>query len=291
MLPSPPPRFAFVVARAFLRPLRYRDCVVLVSAPLFGSLQIHTLWSNDPVANYTMSGFGSAILGFLAMSEAVAAVERPSWRRWVLATALATAAVLYYEMTIGAVLGGSLVIATAGWKALRSRRDWRLLAAGAWYAVIPFAFIAYGRMLTAGQTDTYAGTTVRVAGSAVTFGRGLAGALPGAAWRVSVDALDGHVAMIMRMLPVTCAVIGVVMVWARSFRRRLIGTQRTSPTMVLVAAAVAPFVYMAFGVGIQAITVQVQDQTLRVGYVYTSYAVGACVVRAGDCLDRRSVAH
>ncbi|MFT3853908.1 MAG: hypothetical protein QM733_14375 [Ilumatobacteraceae bacterium] len=271
-------RFAFVVARTFLRPVGFRDCLVLVSIPLFGSLQIHAPWSNDPVANYPLAGFGSVILGFLALSEAVTAIERPSWRRWVVATVIATVAVLYYEMTFGAVLGGCLIIAAGAWTAIRDRRDWRVLLSGVWYTAVPLALLAYGRTVTGKNASSYDGTTARLAGTAGTMKRLLAGALPGASWRRSAVAMGGNVPMVFRMLPVAVVVVVVVALWARTARRRLQGGWRFTRRSELVAACVAPVVYLLFATGLQAVTVKVQNETLAVGYVYMWYAVGACVV-------------
>ncbi len=104
------------------RSIRFRTAFVWVSFVLFSTVQIHALWSNDPVASYPLAGYGAAALGFVLIGSAARLAQRRSPRSIVLTALCAGAAVLYYELNIGAVMASFGLLAVSWWQARRERR-------------------------------------------------------------------------------------------------------------------------------------------------------------------------
>ena len=91
----------------------FRDAMLWVSLVLFSTVQIHAIWSNDPVANYPLAGYAPAGLGFLVIGAAARLAVRRTMYDVALATVLALVAVAYYEMNVGAVMGAAVVLVGA----------------------------------------------------------------------------------------------------------------------------------------------------------------------------------
>ncbi len=72
------------VAAAMGRTVSVWRARIMVSVALFGTLQIHIPWSNDPVASYPMSGFATAALGFGLLSLALRALQADRLKHAVL---------------------------------------------------------------------------------------------------------------------------------------------------------------------------------------------------------------
>ena len=288
-----------VAAAALGRTVGVFTSTVFVSAALFCTLQIHAYWSNDPVANYPLVGFGGATLGLLVLVMSTRVVLRPAPWTIACATIVSVVAVSYYEMSIGAVMGAGLIL-LAGVRrhwADRVRRTTAIIGAAS-VVFAPLVLVTLGRRITGERASTYGGTTVRLGREAVgAFGYGMVGALPGTAWRLSIRSLGGTLGMVFLAIGVV-----VLLVWlAGSFipmvasdaRRDVASAPTTTTTATttttttaspsfdgwLAGAFVAALVvYWCFAVAILSITVKVQDETLGFGYVYSSYAVGATIV-------------
>ena len=52
-----------------------------MSVTLFTTLQIHAYWSNDPVGNYPLVGFGGSALGFVFLGSAIRFVRVKTGQR------------------------------------------------------------------------------------------------------------------------------------------------------------------------------------------------------------------
>ncbi len=124
-----------------------------------------------------------------------------------------------------------------------------------------------------------------------TFGLGLAGSIPGAAWRLSVDMLGG----VLDMVPFAIGV-AVLLTWIAMIRRR--DALRADDPMASIsdatlagAVAVALAIYWLVAILVQAITVKVQDETIELGYVYTSYSFGAAVIALFLAIVGRAAIH
>ena len=281
-------QISLVVGRA----ISWFEALVFISIALFTTLQIHAYWSNDPVANYPLVGFGATTLGFVFLGLVVRFIRlKTIWSASAAAFA-ALAAVSYYELNVSAVVASSLVL---GLFALRQWNDrgsrWTAIVGSLSIIVVPAVFVLAGRTVTGDQAESYGGTTVRLGGTALrTFGLGLASSLPGAAWRLSIETLGGMVGIVWFAIGVT-----VLITWIAAGRTALVrrGQDRSVPATsdrwlqgVIISMLV---IYWFTAVAIQAITVKVQDETIRLGYVYTSYCVGAAVVAFGLAAAARSV--
>ncbi len=281
--------FWWSVAREYGRAIEFWDALVLVSLALFGTVQVHALWSNDPVASYPLSGYGSTAIGFAVMTCAVLVNRQRTWRWASIGAGVSVIAVLYYEINIGAVLGAAVILLAGVLKHRADRRSALVdFARGALFVCVPAVVIAYGRTVTGGKASTYGGTDVRLSGSLRTFVKGVAGAVPGSAWRLSNRALGGHTRAVAIVLGVVIAVAVLVLRWWLQARTRPRPTPLPVQRLGLSAATIAAVCYATFAVALQAITVKVQDETREVGYVYTSYAMGSAAVALGLAVGGRA---
>ena len=262
------------------RSITFGRALGVVSLTFFRPLLIHAFWSNDPVGNYPLVGFGSTALAFAFLALVLRFVGEPSPLRAAAATAGAVVAVGYYELNVGAVMGAGFVLALftiRRWPQPTVR--WRVLLGSAAIVVTPACFLVYGRTVTGEQAETYGGTTVRLGRvAAETFGLGVLSSLPGAAWGLSIRTLGGTLGMVWLAIGVVALLAGISFVWIRSFRGHEIFPRADVQHSVTLAFALACVTFWFVAVGIQAITVKVQDEVIELGYVYTSYCVGAAVV-------------
>jgi hypothetical protein len=187
-------------------------------------------------------------------------------------------------------------------RAIRARPE-RARVVGASFVIvgIPLLVLALGRLRSSGSASSgYAGTTVRLDGEAAeTWLLGVVGSLPGAAWPKAVDVLG-----VVGLVPVAFVVVAALgyVVWR--YRRAAVvqdptetmGTLVDSDRSAHVAAIDTPMavmfalclvVYWLVAVAVHAVTIKVQDETLGLGYVYTSYATGAAVVALGIAVAGR----
>ena len=282
-------QFWFLVAKKYGRAIRFRDALVLVSVALFGTLQIHGLWSNDPVVSYPLAGYGAAALGFALLSMAVVASGQTAWRPYVTGSAVAVVAVSYYEINIGAVIGSAAILLMGAWTQRAHRRNsMGVLLKGALFVGAPAAVVLYGRTVTAANSAVYAGTQARAAGSLRALVLGLGGLLPASAWRLSSRTLGGGWFRFSSLLIVVFVIACLARWWSLRPVEDEPGTRSvmTGPRAVAIAAVAG---YGLFGVALQSITVKVQDETKQLGYVYTAYAMGSCVVALGVAILARFV--
>ena len=281
-------RFWFVAAREYGSPIRQDHSLVFVSLALFGTLQIHGFWSNDPVGNYPMAGYAAAAFGFAVLAAAVTAIHHERWRWYISGSFVAAAAVLYYEINIGAVLGAGIIFLCACWSVRADKRRCLKLAVGASVFVgLPAFVILLGRSITGDQAESYGGTTVRMSGAARTFGIGIVSSLPGAAWRHSLRNLGGHLSLVFSVFVIGIGLLLALRVWAtRSIADSENETRKVQPLGIFAVIA-ATTLYAMFAIALQAITVKVQDETIGVGYVYTAYAMSSAAI----ALALAAVAH
>ncbi len=273
--------FWWVVSREYGRGIRYWDALVMTSFALFATIQNHGLWSSDPVASFPLAGYGSAAIGFAALSCAVLAVRQQSRRSFLLAAGMSLASVLYYEINLGAVLGVGVILAAGCWL---HRDNPRLLfanlAGGALVVGLPVLVLLFGRTVAMGNSVSYGGTVFRLAGTPRTFFLGVLNSLPGSAWTLSERQSGGRFTLAFFSLGVLLLLVWLLRWWL----------QTSSPwdgvshgggshwAMVKIAIGVGVATYALGAIGLQAMTVKVQDETLGLGYVYTYYAVSSCAV-------------
>jgi hypothetical protein len=159
---------------------------------------------------------------------------------------------------------------------------------------IPFAvitmFILWGRSITGKNAASYAGTSIRLNEMFLpTLGKSLTASLPGASWGLSRDTLGGAIDVstrslvsIFTLIVVSSVIFGLNPI-GRSIRFK---SNRTSQKVRICCFIFGPLLlsYWLLGAGLQSMTIKVQDETLKIGYVYTHYAVGFSVVVCCICL-------
>jgi hypothetical protein len=272
--------FWWLVARRTRRPIPWRVALVLVSMALFGSVQLHGLWSNDPVQSLPLVGFAVTTLGFAVLSVAVWTTERPTWRRFALGAAVSLIAVSYYELNVGAVLGAFVIFAAEAWRVRGRLREVAHYAAGtALFCGIPAAWLIIARYTAVG--DTYPGRQI---GGNIgrAFLDGLIGSLPGSAWHLETKYVGGTPAIFLSAV-IAALVAVATLIWV--LRRTPPAASRSAdpdgtrgPALV-AAAAVA--IFAVFAVALQTATLLFGGQVAGIGYVYTFYAVSATAVAFG----------
>lgn len=275
------------------RPVRLRTAFLWVSLALFSTVQIHASWSNDPVANYPVAGYLPAALGFLVLGACARAAIDPNRRTVVAATAAAIAAVTYYELNVGAVVAGVFLMLVGAWSHRRSANPRALptLIGASIVGGLPAALVLYGRTVTGDQASTYTGTTVRLDGAATTFARGTLTSLPGAAWRLSLDALGGQLAVVFFVFGTVALVVSACAWWfaispepeevvldTRPLDVGRLDGAAGQARLLATAAVLSVAGYASFALAVQSVTVKVQDEAPGVGYVYTWYAMTSAAV-------------
>ncbi len=270
----------WIAARSYYRPIRWSTAVLLSSVALFGTVQLHGSWSNDPVESYPLAGYAAAAVGFAFLAMAVWVARRPTPVLCLLAAVAAVLTVSYYEFNFGAVLGAALILAASAWEHRRRRREWlvRLIGAAAVFLAPVIWLLASGAQ---NSGASYSGRSVQLSGTFHSLLIGLVSSLPGAAWSLSSQILGGNDAILV--LPV---ITGIVVVVATALWLRTGGRDPIAPgpapaersNLMLGAVAAAVVIYAVFAIGLEAATVKVQQEALKIGYVYTAYAVGSATV-------------
>jgi hypothetical protein len=249
---------------------------VLVAVSLYGCLQVHIWWSNDPVASFPMSGFASAAFGLLFLGEVVRATGAPSLLRSSLVGMLGAAAILYYELNIASiVVAGALLLVLTVQHVVRGGRFKRLVVLSPIVA-IP-AVVTIGLQLVAAPgSENYGGTSV-AAGTGVTrtFVTSSLSSLPGAAWHLFSQYVADPFTPSRGSILVLVAIVAVLgLLWWRHVPTPR--TDRRSEVRFLAAVAVAGVGFWLTATLIQASTAKIQAEVTRVGFVYSFYAFGAC---------------
>lgn len=271
-----------VTSRAYGPGISYWNALVITSLALFGTLQLHGLWSNDPVASYPLAGYASAALGFAVLVCAVLASERDGWGSFVLGSVVALLAVMYYEINIGAILGSAVILAFGGWVRRADRRRLLVhLAGSAIFLGVPALLVLYGRTVTGSSTATYSGIDVRLSGSTRAFVLGVGGSLPGSAWWLSDRKLGGRVELVFVVFGIVTFVAMLLRWWAKTSDLRAEAPSENRQRLGQVSVVLAVVIYACFALSLQAITEKVQNEMLSLGYVYTFYAMTSCAIALG----------
>jgi hypothetical protein len=262
-----------------------RWSVLFVSSTvLFVSLQNHGMWSNDPVSGYPLAGFGSVVLGLAILGFALRTVRVGiTGSRIAGLTILTTASVLYYELNVGMIMGIAPLLVIA---ALRSEpgalpsfsSKTKELILVSIPCIVPAVALVWGRILSGSSTQTYGGTTIRLGSQALhTFLSGMISTLPGSGWVLSQEILGGSIGFLAGVLPIVALLVFVVTMFLHSETHQT-KQKKDFDVRLFAAGLVSLLFFWCVGVGVQSVTSKVQDESPRIGYVYTYYAIGATVV-------------
>jgi hypothetical protein len=262
-----------------------RWSVLFVSSTvIFVSLQNHAMWSNDPVSGYPLAGFGSVILGLAVLGFALRTVRigiTPS--RIAVLTIVTTSSVLYYELNVGMIIGIAPLLAIAALRngphtALSFFSKFKKLMIVSIPCIVPALALVWGRILSGSSTQSYGGTTIRLGSQALhTFLSGMISTLPGSGWVLSQEILGGAIGFLAGVLPIVALLVLVVTMFLYSETHQ--AKQKGNFDVWLVGVGLLSLlIFWTVGVGVQSVTSKVQDESPRIGYVYTYYAIGATVV-------------
>jgi hypothetical protein len=274
--------------------------VYLAGALVLGAVvQVHMLWSNDPVTAFGLAGWGTTILLFLYLAVLPAALTRSGRAGWIwlaTGTVLGIIGVWYYEMLLLPVVIAAAIAAVVAGKSWRSR-GWPAARAialrGAAVAFVPaFIFIATRVMIGSNLTgdQDYEGTAFRLGGQfAGTWFAASASALPGSAWSLSSTYVgpfwgSDHVGLASVMVTLALVALGALLL-----RLRPDGEDRGSsndaggphrPWGLGPGSAAAVLVALWIGAaGLHSATGKYQDEMAGVlGKVYLYYAPAAVAV-------------
>lgn len=247
---------------------------VLCSFVFFSTLQIHGLWSNDPVSSYPMSGFMVAAIGFFLLGWAAHTSLRPTKFRVLALSVSCVVSVLYYEILAGVGVLTFLVLLSSISRMNLSRSLGRIVFLAA-PAIATFLTMTISRMHTATQSENYGGTHIVLGDKALkTFIFGLLSSLPASAWRITTQFLDGGVTL--KLVSVATLIL-VVVVGLREFPTisDFARTSRTKNRFLFSSLILSLIGFWFFAVGLQSLTEKVQNETGKLGYVYTYYAIGS----------------
>ncbi len=259
------------------------------------TLQVHATWSLDPVISLNVYAWPSVALSLLYLAM-VGRILTSASRRPALALAAAlvgSAAVLVYELSIGAAVGAGLATILVSVLSWREGLPWRRAVRQALVltptVLLPLVVLVTAVALRDESTDVYEGVQPRLGIHAVgTWLTGLVGVVPGIAWPRGL-VVYGLPTLVSKS--VAAAAVGVivllVVVLLSGQRARASRPERFEPhgsgwTAGRWAWAV-PFValtaYWFVGTALLAITVKQQDEIdYTPGNVYLFYVIGFVVV-------------
>ena len=244
-------------------------------------LQIHVPWSNDPVASYPLAGYGTLIVGlvYLSLGDRVHKTQFSAASVGTL-TLFSLFAVTYYEanvlmvFSVGFLLFQSSLDNTAG----ENRR--RKLTLSTFATAIPLMFTAFLYGVSQPQTANYTGTQVSPSFQMVehTF-KGLLSSLPTASWGLAREWLASPMNYswsVTRFLVLLCVLLAVIGILSRPRRTSEETVRRNVKRGWVLLASL--LMYWGGTTLLQSSTVKVRDEALRVGQVYTYYAIGSVCV-------------
>jgi hypothetical protein len=246
------------------------------------TLQLHP-WTNDPVTSYLPAGWGSAVIGFTLLGLALYATlpGRTGWLDVALIAVLALAAVMYYEMLVGVIVGTAVVYAGT---VLRGRRRGdrpqvvRALVLIGVGVVAPAVVFLAGRFLAApAESSGYTGTAISLGPDAIgTWWVAMLGALPGGGWPYLISMGGSSIPFDRGPVLYTVALLAGVLVLMAAWRRTPLVTGGWSKAALVPIGAV----FAAWGAttATHTTTKKYIDEINEPGQVYLYYAVGVICV-------------
>jgi hypothetical protein len=243
---------------------------------LTSTLQIHSHWSNDPVANYPMSGYASAGFGFLALDAFLRFAHSPTRKRALIASAASIVAILYYEINVALIpvlLMMLLLFRFMGHKP-------QISIIQSLYVLAPSIFITIlGRLSTLEDSTSYGGTTIGTfSGFLKALFIGSISTLPSSAWRLTKDFVPNISIEYWQLGLLAFTLMGFVSILVWVNQSNSLAQVKLSYQWILLGIGAAAS-YSITALGIQAVTEKYQNELYRVGTVYSFYSIGSmCIV-------------
>jgi hypothetical protein len=230
------------------------------------TIQIHGIWSNDPVVSFPIAGLGSTLLGLTLIAKFTNDYPSLTYRRASIIGVIGVITVCYYELTYGAVLGIGAAYALS--KVLVERKiSLRTTILTLLLCLPASAAIVFGRLHSSSVAQSYGGTTIGSMGQILTtFYVNSVSSLPASGWSLSRTALSGFPKMSYYAL---LAVLVVTLVLFKSHEIRVVRCKQ------LVWITFFPIVvYFLFANLLLSATSKIQMEVKAIGQVYTAYPVG-----------------
>jgi hypothetical protein len=244
-----------------------------------GTLQIHLVWSNDPVASYPMSGYASVALAMWSFIAALRTFQKPSYLRYLGTSVLILISILYYEMNV-AVLPAILVYGLLNIdyqnKKLKGQLKFRFVQVVLVLA-LPAAATIFLQLRSAPQA-AYSGVSVDIHGPVIgPFLRSAASSLPASSWHLAYQWMTSNFPFYSSAI-LSLTVLGTAgSIWWRLDSK----ARKDSPSMQFLPTSLAVLATASFWFGattIQALTGKVQTEATQIGHVYNFYASGSTSV-------------
>jgi hypothetical protein len=236
------------------------------------TIQLHNIWSNDPVGNYPLSGFAAASCGFITLGLLNRCVNSSQWRNLLYASLAVGFSILYYEINIALLSAAFVVWLIIAMRNLRDRRFLRPICDGILLTAVPLVVVLYGRLVTSGKTAEYGGTTI---GSWSRFPKTSAiafvGNLPAGGWSLSrrfVSTVDFPSTLVIGSSLLLVVLFGYI---TKQILERSTSEIQLKRLIMLLSPA---FAYWLTSISIQTMTDKYQNEIVEIGQTYNFYAQG-----------------
>ena len=262
---------------------RHRTLIAysILSAVALATMQIHGVWSQDPVLSYSVFSWFSAVLGF-AFFAALGVVWRQSgraaWRWSFAAAAIGITGILVYESVAAALVAGfgaMLLLIFLTWEGRQSlRRALPVMVA----TLVPLGVFAAVQLYRTRMPSTYDGTQFGwVAWILPVWKTGLLGGLPLTNYPLTMETTSGYDPGLHSSIAAPAAVaLLFVITWVAYRRGRNLGPQVPVQIGWKAIAAVVSFcfAYWALATLVFSTTAKYQMEIeTTVGRIYLFYSV------------------
>jgi hypothetical protein len=153
---------------------------IAIAIALAATIQLHIVWSNDPVGSYPLSGYLSAAIGMMVLNTAFSFFTEKTVRNFVVLTFILIGAILYYEMNIALLASVGILALVFEYRNKSTTGNFiKPLAISFAALVFPTAITFFLQFHYSAESASYAGTAVALNGKSLqVFGNSLVSSLP-----------------------------------------------------------------------------------------------------------------
>jgi hypothetical protein len=243
---------------------------LMVMIVFASTVQIHSLWSNDPVGNYPMSGFASVAIGFLVLGILLRYAQNPQWLAAIVLTLSIIAAILYYAINVALVVAIFVFFVLS--KYLRVGYE-APVAQKAMIIGTPTVVTLLARIQTSEASANYGGaTTGTLWGFFRALFNGSISSLPSSSWGLVRELIPNLLINYWQLGLLGLGVFGIVVSFSKIDTSLSRAPIEVNLKEVLLIAIVLSS-YSITSVAIQAATQKYQNELPEIGYVYNFYSV------------------